>query len=121
MNWPYDYTYNGHGHLASNVWHGITVDYAPNGLGQPTKAGTYASGVQYYPNGAVKQFTYGNGIVHTMTQNARQLPARSIDSYGMLDLGYAYDKHANVASITDATAGARQSRTMAYDGLDRLT
>ncbi len=121
VNWPYDYTYNGHGHLASNVWHGITVDYAPNGLGQPTKAGTYASGVQYYPNGAVKQFTYGNGIVHTMTQNARQLPARSIDSYGMLDLGYAYDKHANVASITDATAGARQSRTMAYDGLDRLT
>ena len=121
VNWPYDYTYNGHGHLASNVWHGITVDYAPNGLGQPTQAGTYASGVQYYPNGAVKQFTYGNGIVHTMTQNARQLPARSIDSYGMLDLSYVYDKHANVASITDATPGARQSRTMGYDGLDRLT
>lgn len=121
VNWPYDYTYNGHGHLASNVWHGITVDYAPNGLGQPTQAGTYASGVQYYPNGAVKQFTYGNGIVHTLTQNARQLPARSIDSYGMLDLSYVYDKHANVASITDATTGARQSRTMGYDGLDRLT
>jgi len=121
VNWPYDYTYNGHGHLASNVWHGITIDYAPNGLGQPTQAGTYASGVQYYPNGAVKQFTYGNGIVHTMTQNARQLPARSIDSYGMLDLSYVYDKHANVASITDATPGARQSRTMGYDGLDRLT
>ena len=68
------------------------------------------------PNGAIKQFTYGNGIVHTMTQNARQLPARSVDSGGILDLTYAYDSHANLTSITDATAGARQSRAMIYDG-----
>ncbi|GGD48415.1 RHS repeat domain-containing protein [Pseudoxanthomonas indica] len=119
LDWPYEYKYNANGHLASNNWHGIVVAYAPNQLGQPTQAGSYASNVQYFPNGAVKQFTYGNGIVHTLTQNARQLPARSVDG-ALLDLSYAYDKHANVASITDATAGARQSRTMTYDNLDRL-
>ncbi|GGD42541.1 RHS repeat domain-containing protein [Pseudoxanthomonas indica] len=119
LDWPYEYKYNANGHLASNNWHGIVVAYAPNQLGQPTQAGSYASNVQYFPNGAVKQFTYGNGIVHTLTQNARQLPARSVDG-AMLDLSYAYDKNANVASITDATAGARQSRTMTYDNLDRL-
>lgn len=119
LDWPYEYKYNANGHLASNNWHGIVVAYAPNQLGQPTQAGPYATNVQYFPNGAVKQLTYGNGIVHTMTQNARQLPARSVDG-SVLDLAYVYDKNANVASITDATTGARQSRSMSYDNLDRL-
>ncbi|MDR6842185.1 RHS repeat-associated core domain-containing protein [Pseudoxanthomonas sacheonensis] len=124
LNWPYDYGYNANGHLTVNNWHGLNIDYAPNALGQPTKAGTYASGVSYYPNGTIKQFTYGNGIVHTMTQNARQLPSRSTDSVTgstPLDLGYAYDKHANVSGVTDYVTGARQTRGMTYDNLDRLT
>src|SRR5690606_21652425 len=80
----------------------------------------YTTGVQYHPNGAIKQFTYGNGIVHTMTQNARQLPARSTDSGDVLDLGYGYDKNGNVDAITDHTTLARQTRSMTYDGRDRL-
>ncbi len=40
------------------------IDYAPNALGQPTRAGTFATGMAYYPNGAIKEFTYGNGIRH---------------------------------------------------------
>lgn len=97
------------------------VGYAPNALGQATQAGTYATGVQYFPNGAIKQFTYGNGIVHAMLQNARQLPERSSDIGGgsALDLAYSYDKNSNVASITDYVDG-RQTRSMTYDGLDRL-
>jgi hypothetical protein len=31
-------------------------------------------------NGALKSFTYGNGEVHSMTQNARGLPEHSRDS-----------------------------------------
>ncbi|KAF1714291.1 hypothetical protein CSC71_04445 [Pseudoxanthomonas sangjuensis] len=129
VNWPYNYAYNANGHLANNNWHGLTIDYAPNALGQPTKVGSYASGVSYYPNGAVKQFTYGNGIVHTMTQNARQLPARSLDCIvagctaaadKRLDLSYSFDKNANVSQIVDGIDG-RQTRGMSYDGLDRLT
>src|SRR5690606_13476840 len=80
--------------------------------------------------GAVRQFTYGNGIVHTMTQNARQLPGRSTDctlagtcavANRRLDLAYAYDENGNVAGITDGTTAGRQTRAMGYDGLDRLT
>ena len=99
----------------------LTVDYLPNALGQPTQAGTFATGVQYYPNGAIKRFTYGNGLVHTMAQNARQLPERSTDSGGVLDLGYAYDRNGNVSAITDFTVAGRQSRSMGYDARDRLT
>ncbi|MGR4876192.1 RHS repeat protein [Pseudoxanthomonas sp. LARHCG66] len=123
--WSIGYAYETHGHLSTLTYpSGLVVNQAPNALGQPTQAGTYATAASYYPNGAVKQFTYGNGIVHTLTQNARQLPARSTDSIGgtkPLDLGYAYDGVGNVSGITDHTAAARQTRSMTYDGLDRLT
>lgn len=119
--WAIGYGYNANGHLASLTYPAdLTVNYVPNALGQPTQAGSFATGVQYYPNGAIKQFTYGNGVVHTMAQNARQLPARSTDSLGVLDLGYAYDGNGNVASITDHTSLGRQTRSMGYDGRDRL-
>ena len=120
--WSIGYGYNGNGHLTSLIYPGgMVLDYLPNALGQPTKAGSFATGVQYHPNGAMKQFTYGNGLVHTMTQNARQLPARSTDSGGVLDLAYAYDANGNVSSITDYTSAARQTRSMGYDERDRLT
>src|SRR5690606_34074661 len=85
--------------------------------------------VSYFPNGAVKQFTYGNGIVHTLMQNARGLPLRSTDCTTIgssaaadrrLDLQYAYDRHANVENITDYVTGGKQTRGMSYDALDRL-
>jgi len=82
-------------------------------------ASTIANGVQYFPNGALKQFNYGNGIVHTLTQNVRQLPSRSTDG-SVLDLGTTFDANGNVAGITDYTSGARQTRSMAYDQADRL-
>jgi hypothetical protein len=47
-----------------------------------------------------------------MSQNARQLPARSTDSGGVLDLGYVYDGNANVASITDYTTGGTPRDTV---------
>lgn len=122
-NYYTDFVYNGNGHLAG-AGHGVIwVDYAPNALGQPTQAGTYATGVQYHPNGAVKQFTYGNGIVHTMTQNLRQLPDISRDVYGStkyLDIDLGFDANGNVASSVDL-APPGHSRTMSYDALDRLT
>ena len=96
-----------------------SVDYAPNALGQPTRAGAFASGVTYHPNGAIARFTYGNGIVHTMTPNPRGLPGVSSDA-GILNDSYTYDENANVKSITDQQEGV-STRAMAYDDLDRLT
>jgi RHS repeat-associated protein len=121
--WSMGYGYDRNGNVGASVTYpgNLTVDYAPNALGQATKAGTFASNVNYYPNGAIKQFTYGNGIVHTMTQNARQLPARSSETGGVIDHEYAYDENGNVASIVDHAQGSSYDRSMAYDGLDRLT
>ncbi|MDQ3288888.1 MAG: hypothetical protein M3Q42_11655 [Pseudomonadota bacterium] len=121
---PLGYVYDANRNLASESSGGFNVTYAPNALGQPTQAGTYANGVSYFPNGAIRQFTYGNGIVHTLTQNARQFPDTSVDTYGttaVLNDGYDYDFNGNVAAISDGLNAARGNRTMTYDGLDRLT
>lgn len=122
--WGLGYGYSANGHLASSTYpSGLLVDYAPNALGQPTQAGSYAAGVSYYPNGAMAQFTYGNGIVHTLVQNTRGLPDRSLDAYAgsaVLDDSYDYDANGNVAAISDGLSGNRGNRDMTYDGLDRL-
>ncbi|MBL8263531.1 MAG: RHS repeat-associated core domain-containing protein [Xanthomonadaceae bacterium] len=121
-SWSVGYAYDGYGHLSTQTYPtGLVVDYAPNPLGQPTKAGTYASGAQYYPNGALKQFTYGNGIVHTMQQNARQLPSRVTSSGEVNDFTYNYDNNGNVTNIWDLARGDNYSRWLSYDNLDRLT
>ncbi len=125
--WGLGYDYDSIGNLRWQSYPtGLVLDYVPNALGQPSQVRdqfntAYASGAQYYPNGALKQFNYGNGIVHTMYQNARQLPARSVSSGGALDLGYFYDQNANVSHIADHGRGTSYSRWMEYDGLDRLT
>jgi RHS repeat-associated protein len=133
LPWTFDYAYNSNGHLSSQTYPGaLLVGYAPDALGRPTQAGSFASNVTYYPNGAISGFTYGNGIVHTMTQNARQLPARSIDAFSatkLLDDSYAYDANGNVLSLIDASSAATaDNRTWGaiggaptlYDGVDRL-
>jgi RHS repeat-associated protein len=124
-SWGLGYGYDRNGHLASHGYPGgEAVSYAPNALGQATQVAsqfaTYASGASYYPNGALKQFTYGNGLLHTMTQNARQLPQRSTDSGGVLDYQYVYDGNANVQYLYDWVNPALH-RYLYYDGLDRLT
>src|SRR5690606_21445983 len=83
ISWPISYTYNANGHLASQRSPvGLLVDYAPNGLGQPTRAGSFATNVTYHPSGAIATFVYGNGISHRMDQNLRNLPVRSVDFRG---------------------------------------
>jgi RHS repeat-associated protein len=134
-SWSIGYAYDGYGHLSTQTYPtGLVVDYAPNPLGQPTKAGTFASGAQYYPNGALKQFTYGNGVVHVMLQNERQLPSRVVSSLhainfgqnntnAVLDNANQYDRNGNVTNIWDYARGDgyQYSRWLEYDQLDRLT
>ena len=77
------------------------ADTAPNALGQPTQAGSYASAISYFANGGMSSFAYGNGIVHRLTQNTRELPLRSLDQQpgqpAILDDTYTYDANGNVA------------------------
>lgn len=128
-SWRIGYDYDAIGNLRWQSYPtGLTLDYAPNALGQATQVRdtsqkTYASGASYYPNGALRQFTYGNGIVHTMTQNARQLPQR-VTSTGIIDYAYTYDRNGNVADIWDHArdnGNGQYGRLMVYDNLDRLT
>ena len=61
-----------------------------------------------------------------MQQNSRQLPDTVSSVFGATDFlhdGYNYDRHGNVAGIADLRfgKGGARSRTMTYDGLDRLT
>lgn len=108
------YGYDALGHLSSQSYpSGLSVAYAPNALGQPTQVGSDASAVRYAANGAIQQFVYGNGVVHALSQNARQLPARSTDCAAAgcagadqrLDLSYSYDANGNVSQIADGVDG----------------
>lgn len=124
--WPIGYAYDRNANLASQTYPtGLVISYTPNALGQATEARdqsgyAYASAATYYPNGAVKQFTYGNGIVHTLSQNARQLPLVTADSGGTHRLQYSYDANGNVNNIYDLDTPSK-NRYLSYDGLDRLT
>jgi RHS repeat-associated protein len=118
--------YNALGHENSLTYpSGLFVASLPNALGNATQAGAYATGVTYHPNGGMAGFNYLNGIVHSMVQNERKLPDRSVDQQpgqaAVLDDSYDYDYNGNVAAITDAVVGGGGNRAMTYDGLDRLT
>jgi RHS repeat-associated protein len=111
--------YDAHAHLSQLTYpDGAVVAYAPNALGEPTQAGSYASGIGIHPNGAIARYTLGNGILHTLTQNTRGLPLLNSDA-GVLQDQYSYDANGNVTGIADQPGTF--SRSMAYDGLDRLT
>ncbi|MCO5214521.1 MAG: hypothetical protein M9936_32905 [Caldilinea sp.] len=122
--WSIGYGYDPLGHLVSETDPGnVTVNYSVNALGQTTgvtasvgggAATPLASSVLYYPNGALRQFTYGNGIAHVMVQNARQLPARSTDGT-VLNLETSYDRNGNVAAITDGKQGSESTFLIAHN------
>jgi RHS repeat-associated protein len=119
-SYSFDLGIDAYGNLASLAYPGgPTVTYAPNALGQATQAAPYASNASYHPNGAIAGYTLLNGIVHTSTQNTRGLPALWRDAGVVQDL-YAFDANGNVSAITDQQEGL-SSRSLGYDGLDRLT
>ncbi|MBO9748786.1 hypothetical protein J7431_16420 [Xanthomonas phaseoli pv. dieffenbachiae] len=123
--WSIGYGHDANGQLASQTYPtGLGVSYAPNALGQPTSvrdsSGTlYASGLQYAANGALRQFTYGNGVIHSLELNARQMPFHVRDA-NVSAYEYRYDEVGNVTAILDQQQGDGYSRSMSYDGLDRL-
>ncbi|MBL8297705.1 MAG: RHS repeat-associated core domain-containing protein [Rhodanobacteraceae bacterium] len=124
--WSLQYGYDAYGSVSSQTYPtGLRIDYAPDVFGRPTLARDqggklYASAITYYPNGALRQFTYGNGVVRSMLQNTRQLPSRITHS-GVSDQTYDYDANGNLAQIRDLVRGDNYNRTMQYDNLDRLT
>ncbi|WP_022972860.1 NBR1-Ig-like domain-containing protein, partial [Xanthomonas maliensis] len=105
-SWSVNYAHDANGNLAGQTYPtGLSVAYAPNALGQVTdvrdqSGNVYASGISYYPNGAARQFTYGNGVVHSLVLNARQMPQQVRDA-NIASLEYHYDANGNVNGIID--------------------
>jgi RHS repeat-associated protein len=122
--------YNTNGHETTTTYpSGLVVTLQPDALGRPTRAGSYAHGAAFHPNGGMNGFTYGacagtDCVMHSMTRNARGLPLLSRDkragATAILDDTYAYDASGNVTQIADG-AGGGGSRSMTYDALDRIT
>jgi len=102
---------------------GLSVSYAPDAFGRPTSVGSYASGVQYYPNGTPMNYTLGNGLTVSTSLNSRQVPATMQVLQGSTPLQsvtYGYSNELDVMQITDNVDGS-DSAALAYDDLHRLT
>jgi len=125
--YQFDYSYNGNGELASaTVPFAGSVTFGPDGFGRPTglniAGNQIASLGAYFPNGNLKQMSYGNGLTFTATQNARQLTATTqaiSGGFSALGRSYTYDANGRVSSIVDS-AVAGENRSFTYDGLGRL-
>ncbi|SQH77279.1 YD repeat protein (fragment) [Shewanella benthica] len=131
-NFVLDWAYNNLGAVSSLKYPtGRTISYSPNALGQPTKASegsgsatvNYASNVKYYPNGQLKQMTYGNGIVRDISLDTSGRIAAIMDVKSgsqRLDLDPRYDKNDNLVGLIDWRDRSNDIDNMSYDGLDRL-
>ncbi|WP_336807971.1 hypothetical protein [Fulvimonas yonginensis] len=122
--WTVGYAHDAYGSLASLTYpDGTAVAYAPDALGRATRVGAFASGIDYFPNGEVASFSYGNGATYLAEQNARQLLSNF--SYGLgstlnLSEDFAYDANGNITGVTDLVDGHR-TKSFGYDDLNRLT
>lgn len=99
------------------------VSYVPNVLGRPTTVSPYLTSVSHYANGVPQQLNYANGQVTNIAINNRQWIsgiATQKSGIGYLtNLAYGYDGLANVTSIAN-TLDSTDSKTLTYDGVDRL-
>ena len=118
------YSHDTNGHVATISYpDGLVVNYAPDALGRPTQAGSFASGVSYYPDGDVEHFTFGNGADYLVQKNARQLLSNFSYAQGStlnLSEDFVYDGNGNITNINDLAGGPR-TKSFGYDALNRLT
>ncbi|AGI26678.1 YD repeat-containing protein [Pseudomonas sp. ATCC 13867] len=105
---------------------GLQVFYNPDIYGRPTQAGSFASTVAYYPNGALKSLTFASGRTLTVGQDPQRLHPTDRRVGGLTQLPvpmaqrYLHDGAGNLTQQVDEVDG-RYNQVMSYDGLDRLT
>ncbi|QRP64036.1 RHS repeat-associated core domain-containing protein [Rhodanobacter sp. FDAARGOS 1247] len=123
--WGIGYSHDVYNHLSAIGYPGSPgegVAYAPDALGRATQAGSYASGVHYFPDDSEQGHLLGNGISALIQKNTRLLPSGLSYARGgtqRLNEAYLYDKDANLTSVTDLVNG-QNNQTLGYDGLNRL-
>lgn len=125
------YAYTTVGRLASVTYpSGVRVDYARNGLGQPTgvtvatAAGlrSLLTNVVWYPFGPAAELTYGDGRKLQRSLNRNYQPGFIEDiAPGGLSLGYEFDAVGNLQTLRKGDQSEPPLRTYGYDARDRLT
>lgn len=119
-----DWEYNNLGAVSSLKYpSGALVDFAPNALGQATKAGNYVTGVSYHPNGQVKHFTFGNGIVRNVEMDTSgRIDLLTDSKSGVIKnkLDPSYDGNDNLVRLIDWVDRNNDIDNLVYDGVDRL-
>lgn len=128
------YKYEKNQKLASITYpNKLKVEQLSNGFGEVIKVHSvsngrvneYSKNAVYYPNGALRSFTYGNGIsffqdLYDDSQLVKQIEHKSVGN-SLVDLNYSYDLSANVTSIVDRVNSNFSLYDLGYDGLNRLT
>lgn len=118
-----DPTYNAMEQVTSLSYpSGRSVTFTLDALGRTLSSGSYASNAQYFPNGQLKSFNYGNSLTFNQTLDNHQRPElrRVSKTANLLSHQYSYDANNNLTSIIDAVTPANSITNMTYDGLDRL-
>jgi YD repeat-containing protein len=125
-NWTLGYGYDGNGVQSSTTYpDGEAVAYNPDALGRPTTVGNYVSGLSLFRDGTIQFYRMGSGATYVGTKNLR-------DTFGnfaftqnggtpMVSENITYDANGNVTQLTDIATGGQRTKSMSYDGLDRLT
>lgn len=83
----------------------------------------YATGIQRFDNGLIRQQSLGNGAATTFTKDGRwRINAISTSSSAgsIVNLAFVYDAASNLTTWTD-NLNAANSRSFTYDSLHRLT
>lgn len=121
------YAYNTAGQLSGVAYPtGLVLTYTRDNLGRVSQISStknnqtqvLASNIAYQPFGGVKSFSFGNGATHTRSFDTdNRLTSYSL---GTKIINIDYDLASRIVAATNA-ANSTDSKTYAYDNLDRLT
>lgn len=125
FSWSFTYDYDANGVLSATHYpDGSVVAYNPNALGRPTTAGAFASAADWFPDGGLRSFRFGNGTTFVAEKNPRRLPAYF--AYGSNDgtmpvaVDLTYDAGGNLMRARDLSSVHGPDQSFTYDGRDRL-
>jgi YD repeat-containing protein len=121
------YAYNTAGQLSGVAYPtGLVLTYSRDSLGRVNQISStksnqtqvLASNISYQPFGGVKSFTYGNGSTYNRSFDTDNRLASY--TLGTKTINLDYDLASRIIAATNA-ANSTDSKTYAYDNLDRLT
>lgn len=121
------YAYNIAGQLSGVAYPtGLVLTYTRDSLGRVNQISStknnqtqvLASNITYQPFGGVKSFTYGNGSTHSRSFDTDSRLASY--TLGTKTINIDYDLASRIIAATNA-ANSTDTKTYAYDNLDRLT